>query len=77
MRNGVMVGAAQLFIVVCGMAQGAHLSETLARKERNKMGSHDLHTTALLSYSTKVILKWRTGDRVRDDTQTRLRPDYL
>ena len=28
------------------------LSETLARKERNGLGSHDLHTTTLLSYST-------------------------
>ena len=29
------------------------LSETLAQKERNGLGSHDLHTTTLLSYSTR------------------------
>lgn len=30
------------------------LSETLARKERNTLRSHDLYTTALLSYSTTL-----------------------
>ncbi len=65
----MMTCADQLLTTVCGMAQSAHLSGTLTRKERNSMGSQSLNITALLSYSTKMNIELLWSSAGLDDAE--------